>query len=311
MPSMGARAMELRHLRYFLAVAEEMNFTAAARRTHVTQSTLSHQIRQLEEEIGQPLFERGPRKLALTHAGESFFATAMRAINEVDQGLLQLRSHRALPTRELRVGTTQTMNVQVMPATLAGFVGAHPATALVVEEYTHDGVADHVASGALDLGLTSLPTLRAGLDVELLGQEELVLVVHPRHRFARRRRVRMIELHRQDMVLYTRRYATRLLLDSLFARIGAQPLVRIETVSTLLILETVRSTELCSIVSRLSLAHTSGLVAVPLEGPAPVREMGLIWPAAQPRSAEMDAFAAIARGVVAQLVRRKLGLRPP
>jgi len=76
--------MELRHLRYFTALADCLNFTRAAERVHVTQSTLSHQIRQLEDEVGRPLFERVGKRVVLTDAGELFQSYAMRALKEVD-----------------------------------------------------------------------------------------------------------------------------------------------------------------------------------------------------------------------------------
>ena len=83
--------MELRHLRYFVALAETLSFTRAAERVHVTQSTLSHQIRQLEEQIGQPLFDRIGKKVVTTEAGELFLAFAARALKEVDLGLAMLQ----------------------------------------------------------------------------------------------------------------------------------------------------------------------------------------------------------------------------
>jgi len=84
-------SMELRHLRYFVAVAEHLSFTRAAARVHVTQSTLSHQIRQLEEEVGQPLFDRIGKKVVTTEAGELFLGFAIRALKEVDQGIAMLK----------------------------------------------------------------------------------------------------------------------------------------------------------------------------------------------------------------------------
>src|SRR5690606_25702982 len=103
-----SETMELRHLRYFIAVASSLNFTRAAERVHVTQSTLSHQIRQLEEEIGQALFERKGRRVVLTDAGESFLAYATRAMTVIDQGLSELKQSVVSMTGEVRIGTTHT-----------------------------------------------------------------------------------------------------------------------------------------------------------------------------------------------------------
>ena len=91
--------MELRHLRYFVALAECLSFTRAAERVHVTQSTLSHQIRQLEEEVGQPLFDRIGKKVVTTEAGELFLGFASRALKEVDQGIAHAQARRRRPHR--------------------------------------------------------------------------------------------------------------------------------------------------------------------------------------------------------------------
>src|SRR4249920_3677141 len=96
--------MELRHLRYFVALAEYLSFTRAAQRVHVTQSTLSHQIRQLEEELGQPLFDRIGRKVVTTEAGELFLGFATRALKEVDHGIAMLKPAGSGLTGEVRIG---------------------------------------------------------------------------------------------------------------------------------------------------------------------------------------------------------------
>src|SRR5688500_8545263 len=83
--------MELRHLRYFVALADELSFTRAARRLNITQSTLSHQIKQLEEEIGHALFDRIGKRTIITEAGEMLLLSATRSLRELDEGLLALR----------------------------------------------------------------------------------------------------------------------------------------------------------------------------------------------------------------------------
>ena len=103
--------MELRHLRYFVSLAECLNFTRAAERVHVTQSTLSHQIAQLEQELGTALFERLARRVVLTEAGESFLAYAAKALKEVDQGVSDLKRAAGELSGVVRIGATHTFNI--------------------------------------------------------------------------------------------------------------------------------------------------------------------------------------------------------
>lgn len=118
--------MELRHLRYFVALAETLSFTRAAERVHVTQSTLSHQIRQLEEQIGQPLFDRIGKKVVTTEAGELFLAFAARALKEVDLGLAMLQPGGGGLSGRLRIGATHTFNIGLIPECVALFLARHP-----------------------------------------------------------------------------------------------------------------------------------------------------------------------------------------
>src|SRR5438094_3609191 len=103
--------MELRHLRYFSALAVSLSFTRAAERVHVTQSTMSHQIRQLEEELGTTLFDRVGKQVALTDAGETFLAYATRAIQEIDQGVGALKEAEGELAGSVKVGATHSFNL--------------------------------------------------------------------------------------------------------------------------------------------------------------------------------------------------------
>jgi LysR family cyn operon transcriptional activator len=135
--------MELRHLRYFVALAEYLSFTRAAARVHVTQSTLSHQIRQLEEELGQPLFDRIGKKVVTTEAGELFLAYAVRALKEVDHGIAMLKPGAAGLSGQVRVGTTHTFNIGLIPECVAQFLARHPLVRVRVEELPAEQIGEH------------------------------------------------------------------------------------------------------------------------------------------------------------------------
>src|SRR3546814_705013 len=140
--------MELRHLRYFIALAGSLNFTRAAERVHVTQSTLSHQIRQLEDEVGQRLFDRNGKRVMLTEAGESFLAYADRALAVIDQGLGELKQTVAPISDTVRIGTTHTFNLGFLPDCIALFLKQTTTVKLVMvalsgDAHTHGRSEEH------------------------------------------------------------------------------------------------------------------------------------------------------------------------
>jgi LysR family cyn operon transcriptional activator len=220
--------MELRHLRYFVALADCLSFTRAAERMHVTQSTLSHQIRQLEEELSHPLFDRIGKRVALTEAGETFLGYASKALREVDHGLSDLMRAADELTGEVRIGATGTFNIGFVPECLALFLRRNPTVKVTVDELAADAIGERLIAATLDLGIAYQPSDPERLWFEPLYTEEMVLVVAPTHALAQRKRVRMVELHRQPLVLLPRAFTTRTLLDDCFKSCGAEPMVMAE-----------------------------------------------------------------------------------
>jgi LysR family cyn operon transcriptional activator len=290
--------MELRHLRYFVALAEEASFTRAARKMHVTQSTLSHQIRHMEDELGQRLFDRLGRRIVITEAGEALLQNATRALREVDEGLRRIRSAPDRLTGTLRIGATHTFNVKVIPDCLAAFLREHASMSVVVREMFATDIVALVESGELDVGITYDPHRSGSLEFEPLYAEEMVLAVGAVHPYATRRRLRMVELHRQPMILPTRHSSTRRIIDAAFAAVGAEPEIVAEMDSLIATIELVRRTGVGSIVSRLAAPDARDLRIVALESPTPVRTPGVLTRSGQPASPALRAFIAILRRMV-------------
>ena len=193
--------MELRHLRYFDALAETLNFTRAAERLHVTQSTLSHQIKQLEEELGTPLFDRSGKHVRMTEAGEVLRSHMTPALEKIDLGLQALRAPGEAITGSIRLGTTPSFNTRMVPQCVATLLNAYPGIEVSVEELAAGQILKRLRSGHLDIAVSYPPGEGSDLWFEPLYKEELRLVVGIRHPLARRRRVRMVELHHVRMVL--------------------------------------------------------------------------------------------------------------
>lgn len=287
--------MELRHLRYFVALADCLNFTRAAERVHVTQSTLSHQIRQLEDEVGQQLVERSGRRVALTPPGELFLESARRALAEMDQALGAMKDTDSAFGGEIRIGTTHTFNLRFIPECVAAFLTRHPTARVQVMELAADQIASGLQEGSLDLGISYQPADVANLWFEPLYSEEMALVVGLRHPFAQRRRVRMVELHRLPIVTLPASYATRLMLDGCFRACGAEPLVAAEMNTVAPMLALAERTQIGAIVAANAVPEGMNLKVVPLESPTPVRTPGILWKRGGRQSTQLRAFSAIVR----------------
>jgi LysR family cyn operon transcriptional activator len=290
--------MELRHLRYFVALADCLSFTRAAERVHVTQSTLSHQIRQLEEEIGQTLFERIGRKVVTTEAGELFLGFATRALREVDQGIAMLKPDAGGLTGKVRIGATHTFNIGLIPECVALFLARHPTVQVRVDELSADEIGTRLHAGELDLGIAYRPNGPTDLWFEPLYNEEMVLVVAEGHPLAGRKRIRMVELHQRRLVLMSDYFATRTLLEECFKASGAEPVVVAEMSTIAPMLGLVQRTQIGSIVATNAIpAGMTGLKLIPLESPTPVRTPGILWRLGGRQPAPVQSFAVILRKI--------------
>ncbi|BCG01513.1 HTH-type transcriptional regulator CynR (plasmid) [Paraburkholderia sp. PGU19] len=288
--------MELRHLRYFAALAEQLSFTVAAQKVHVTQSTLSHQIRQLEEELGCQLFEREGRRVTMTEAGELFLERVRNALREVDEGVSTVRFAAEEMTGVVRIGATHTFNLHIIPRCVSLFLDRHPSVRVDVLEMTGDGIAQALLRGDLDIGVTYKPNDALPLRFEPLYTEEMMLAVGLRHPFAKRRFVRVSELHLQRMVLLPRSFSTRVLLDESFRMANAAPVVVAEMNAIAPMIELVRETDIATIVSTHALRRED-VKLIPLESPTPVRSPGLLWRRDEARTPAARSFASIVRSV--------------
>jgi LysR family cyn operon transcriptional activator len=287
--------MELRHLRYFVALAECLSFTRAAERAHVTQSTLSHQIRQLEDELGHPLFDRIGKRVMLTEAGETFLGYASKALQEVDHGLSQLKRAGDELVGEVRIGATGTFNIGFVPEALALFLKRHPTVKVTVDELAADAIAQRLIDESLDVGIAYQPADPTHLWFEPLYTEEMVLVVGLSHPLAQRKRVRMVELHRQSLVALPRDFATRTMLDECFRACGAEPVIAAEMNTIAPIVGLVARTQLAAIVSSHAVQPRDDVRVIPLESPTPVRTPGMLWKRDAKQAAAVRSFAASIR----------------
>ncbi|WP_216903525.1 LysR family transcriptional regulator [Nocardia alni] len=199
--------MELRHLRYFAAVAEELHFGRAAARLFVTQSTLSVQIQQLEAEVGGPLFARTSRQVELTESGRLMYAEALRALDQADRTLYVARQSVLGEAGSIRIGFAGVAAFNgILPTDLRAFHDAHPAVEIEVREMALDEVVDELAGGAIDLGYTPEMAWTSSMDcLDRRVRAPIVLAAAVRgdHRLAGRGVVQKADLAAETLILPT------------------------------------------------------------------------------------------------------------
>jgi DNA-binding transcriptional LysR family regulator len=191
-----------RRLAYWLAVVEEGSFTRAALRMHVSQPSLSQQIRALEHEIGGELLERLPRSVRLTAAGKAFLPHAQTAVRAVERAHQAARSALDLEIGELEISTVRSIAAGILPDLVQAWRQRHPGTFVRLHEFTHRSLAeDSVRGGVGDLGIGPPPIDWTG-SVRRLGWEEFLVVLSPEDALASRRGVGLIDLKDRDWVMF-------------------------------------------------------------------------------------------------------------
>jgi LysR family transcriptional activator of glutamate synthase operon len=207
--------MELRQLRYLVALADERHFTRAAEREHIAQPALSQQIRRLEAELGLTLVERTTRRVAMTHAGELLVGRARRVLAEIDAAQAELSSLAGVQAGRLSVGALHTMGPVDLSLLLSAFHRSHPAVELTVREQSSEELAEMLRVDEIDIAFLSVTEhiQSRGLTLQRLVSEELVAVVPRGHELSGRDSVRFAELSGEAFVSFRRGSRLRELLE--------------------------------------------------------------------------------------------------
>jgi len=223
--------MNLRQLRYLVALADERHFTRAAAREHVAQPALSQQIRSLEAEVGMALVERTTRKVAMTQAGDMLVARARRALAEIDAGQAELQSLAGVKAGRLSVGALHTMGPVDLSLLLATFHKRHPAVELTVREQSSEELAGMLRDDEIDLAFLSVTERiqSRGLALRPLVSEELVVVLPADHPLSASTRLRLRDLERESFISFREGARLRELLVSSAQRAGFAPRIALES----------------------------------------------------------------------------------
>jgi LysR family transcriptional regulator, transcription activator of glutamate synthase operon len=272
--------MDLRQLRYLVALAEERHFTRAAEREHIAQPALSQQIRKLEEEVGVALVERTTRKVSITEAGELLVARARRILSECEAAHAELEALRGILTGHVSVGAMHTMGPVDVSLALAIFHQRHPGVELTVLEQSSEELAEMLRDDVLDLAYLSV-TERIeshGLGLHQLVSEELVVILPRSHPLAERSGVRMRELAGEQFISYREGSRLRELLNRAAREAEFDPQVMLESNESRRIRRLVARGMGVAILPR---SDTEGsradITVVNLEQPALTRDITLAW----------------------------------
>jgi LysR family transcriptional regulator, cyn operon transcriptional activator len=303
--------MELRHLRYFLAVATTQNFTKASETLHVSQPSLSVQIRDLEEELGTRLFDRLGRTIALTQAGILFREHAERALREVELAGQLIRELDGAQRGRLIVGTLATVNSYLVPPLVSQFKQRFPAIHLQVHSQPSAEIVAGLLANRLDLGLCLLPVSQDQLTTIPLFDERLVLVAPARHRFGQSR-LRMRDLGGLPLVLMPADYCLRKMVEEECAQASVTTQVVLEMTSPEGILQAVAEgaglTILPELYVRQRLSHTN-LRIIDLYDPVPRHSVGLAYRINRYQNLAAKEFGALARSITGSLLAERPGPR--
>lgn len=270
--------MELRQLRYFLAVAECESFTRGAEKVAISQPSLSVQIAALEYELGAPLLDRLGRRVALTEAGRLFREHAQRVIRETELAAQSVRDLTGAEHGRLVVGALSTINSYVIPPLVCRFKQRFPHVDLHVYSHPSSTIEEELLANRFDLGLCLLPVTSERLIATRLFTETLVLVSPPDVRLTAKR-LRMRELSKLPMVLLPSDYCLRKMIEAECAEAGVRPQVSVEMTSPEGILEAVKQGAGLTILPELYVRHRirgTRLRLIELYDPVPKHDVGVV-----------------------------------
>jgi LysR family transcriptional regulator, transcription activator of glutamate synthase operon len=290
--------MDLKQLRYLVALAEERHFTRAAAREHIAQPALSQQLKRLEDEVGLQLVERTTRQVAITPAGQLLVGRARRVLAEIEAAHAELEGLKGMESGHVTVGVMHTMGPIDISLALAIFHQQHPAVDLTVREDSSEELARMLRDDELDLAFLSV-TERVeseGLGLHQLVSEELVAVLPQDHRLARRRKLRMAELAGEEFISYREGARLRELLTGAGRYAGFQPEIKLESNESGRIRRLVARGMGVAILPRSDASAPGAEVAVvTLIEPALRRDITLAWRQGRRHPPAVEGFLGLAR----------------
>lgn len=287
--------MNLRDLKYLVALADERHFGRAAERCHVSQPTLSAQVRKLEEYLGVPLVERQPKRVSITPAGEKIVERARRVLQEADAIVELAKSDRDPLAGSLKVALIPTVGPYLLPHVVRRLKRALPRLKLMLYEYQTGPLLEKLRDGEVDMGILALPVPLDGLEATELYDEAFTLAVPADHPLADKERVTTQDLHGVPLLLLEDGHCLRDQALEVCSRVGVQESQDYRATS----LETLRQmvaaghgvTLLPELAAASPVGSARGLRIKPFVKPAPARTIGAVWRKSTTRGPAIEAIA--------------------
>ena len=214
--------MELAQLEAFLQVAHHRSFSRAAEALFLTQPSVTARIQSLERELGERLFERTGRSVTLTDAGRAFIPHAQRALTAVQEGTDAIEAVRHGDVGSLRIGASSSIATYVLPRILARFRATRPRVHVHLSTGTTEDIIERLLAGEVHVAITRL-TQHPEVESLHLYNDDLALVVSPKHHFAQKGRVTIAEAGREPFLFFLRSSSYHSLIYSMFLRVGVVP----------------------------------------------------------------------------------------
>lgn len=272
--------MEMHQLRYVIAVARTGNFSRAAEQCHVAQPSISQQIRKLEEELGERLFDRMKREVRLTPHGEAFLPRALRILEEVEGARREARDQKGLLRGTLRLGVLPTIAPYLLPGILARFTAKFPGVDIVVQEDTTAALIRMAHACETDLALVSRPIPDPRMEVKELFTEELLLALPPGHRLARKRTLTLSDLESERFIVMKEGHCLGDQLLNFCEQRALRPAIRFRSAQVGTIQALVRSGMGISLIPAMAVGRPGSDAPVyrSLPDPKPFRQIVAMWP---------------------------------
>jgi DNA-binding transcriptional LysR family regulator len=303
--------LALAHLRTLETVARHGSFSRAATELALTQPAVSMQIRQIEERLGVALLERVGKRTFPTQAGALLLAHAARALHELEMGIERVQQLRGIVAGRVRLGTSASISVYLLPPLLRRFRTRYPDTELVVVTGNAAEIAQAIVDNDLDLGVVSLPVRGRELSISPFYDDDLVAIAPARREWRRRRPIAPAELARQPLILFEQGATIRRVIDEWFAHAHATPARRMEMGNTEAIKKLVGAGLGLSVTSWFSVAAEarSGRLATLRLDPPLVRHIGVARRRDKPLTPSLQAFLAALEELRGSLQARHRGTR--